>query len=182
EALTAAERTAARADPLNPPGTYRKAGPSLYHVSEKTNEEWIRKWLRSPRGFRPDTKMPHFFGLSTNNHAYLAEHAPAQADFPDAELYAIAYYLIRESKAYLQGKDRYRTDNLTRYEKNQADIKKEAELRQQLTAEGLRKEQRDKLQAELLAVALTDKKKKELDEVTNRLKFAGRYALLDKVL
>src|SRR5262249_39678720 len=124
----------------------------------------------------------HFFGLSTNNHTYLAEHAPAQADFPDAELYAIAYYLIRESKAYLQGKDRYRTDNLTRYEKYQAAIKREAELRQQLTVEGLSKEERDKLQAELLAVALTDKKKKELDEVTNRLKFAGRYALLDKVL
>src|SRR5262249_24548519 len=172
EALTAAERTAARADPLNPPGTYRKTGPSLYHLSEKTNEEWIRKWLRSPRAFRPDTKMPHFFGLSTNNHAYLAEQAPAQAEFPDAELYAIAYYLIGESKAYLKGKDRYRSDNRARYEKYQADIKKEAELRQ------LSKEERDKLQAELLAVALTDKKKKELDEVTNRLKFAGRYALL----
>jgi mono/diheme cytochrome c family protein/cbb3-type cytochrome oxidase cytochrome c subunit len=182
EALTAAERTAARADPLNPPGTYRKVGPSLYHVSEKTNEEWIRKWLRSPRGFRPDTKMPHFFGLSTNNHDFLAKEAPQQADFPDAEIYAAAYYLVRESKAYLQGKDRYRADNLARYKKYQDDMKREAELRQQLAAEGLSKEEKDKLQADLLGVAITEKKKKELDEVTNRLKFAGRYALLDKVL
>ena len=26
-----------------------------------------RKWIKSPRGFRPDTKMPHFYGLSNNN-------------------------------------------------------------------------------------------------------------------
>ncbi|HMF14803.1 MAG TPA: c-type cytochrome, partial [Gemmataceae bacterium] len=183
EALTAAERTVARNDPLNPPGTYRKVGPSLYHVSEKTNEEWMRKWLRSPRGFRPDTKMPHFFGLSTNNHDYLAREAPNQADFPDAEIYAAAYYLVRESKAYLEGKDRYRSDNLLRYNKYRDDIKREAELRQQLAAaDGLSKEEKDKLQDEILGVALTDKKKKELDEVTNRLNFAGRYALLAKVL
>jgi mono/diheme cytochrome c family protein len=183
EALTAAERTAARADPLNPPGTYRKVGPSLYHISEKTNEEWIRKWLRSPRGFRLDTKMPHFFGLSTNSHDYLAEHAPDQKDFPDAEIYAAAYYLVRESNAYLEGKDRYRSDNLARYKTYQSDMKREAELRQQLAAaDGLSKEEKDKLQDEILRVALTEKKKKELDEVTNRLKFAGRYALLAKVL
>src|SRR5207248_8612832 len=87
-----------------------------------------------------------------------------------------------ESKSYLEGKDRYRSDNLMRDKKYQDDEKREKELRQQLAAEGLSKEERDKLQADLLNVALTEKKKKELDEVNNRLKMAGRYALLDKVL
>jgi mono/diheme cytochrome c family protein len=182
EALTPAERTAARADVLNPPGTFRKVGPSLYHLAEKTNEEWVRKWLRSPRGFRPDTKMPHFFGLSTNHPDYLAKEAPEQKDFPDAEIYAIAHYLIRESAAYLEGKDRYRSDNFQRLEQYKKDQKREADLRQQLAGEGLGEDERRKLQAELLELALTEKKKKELDEVTNRLKMAGRYALLDKVL
>ena len=47
----------------NPPGDYRKVGPSLFRVAEKTNPEWTLKWLRAPREFRPDTKMPHFYGL-----------------------------------------------------------------------------------------------------------------------
>ncbi len=182
EALTAAERAVAQADPLNPPGTMRKVGPSLYHLGEKTNEEWVRKWLASPRGFRPDTKMPHFFGLSTNNHEYLLREGTGQENYPNAEIYAIAYYLMQESKAYLKGQDHYRADNLERYKKYEADRKREAELRKQLAAEGLDEGERSKLQAELLQVVLTEKGKKELEEITNRLKIAGRYALLEAVL
>src|SRR5262249_22425220 len=132
EALTAAERTAARSDPLNPPGTMRKVGPSLYHLSEKTNEKWVGEWLSSRRGFRPDTKMPHFFGLSTNSHEYLAREAPGQEDFPNAEIHAIAYYLISESRKYLDGNDTYRRDNLKRYEGLIARQKREEELRKSL--------------------------------------------------
>jgi mono/diheme cytochrome c family protein len=182
EALTAAERAAARSDPLNPPGTMRKPGPSLYRLSEKTNEKWVREWIHSPRGFRPDTKMPHFFGLSTNNHNYLAKEGAGQEEFPNAELYAIAYYLMTESKRYLDGNDTMRADNLRRYNEYLARQNQEEKLRKQLADGGLEVDARKEAEQELLKVALTEKDKKELGEIDARLKTAGRYALLPKVL
>ena len=41
----------------------RKAGPSLTRVSAKLQPEWVEKWVRDPRGFRPSTKMPKIFDL-----------------------------------------------------------------------------------------------------------------------
>ncbi|MGH7224023.1 MAG: c-type cytochrome, partial [Gemmataceae bacterium] len=98
--LTPAEQDKAKADPLNPPGQYRKAGPSLRRLAEKTNQEWVRKWIHSPRGFRPDTKMPHFYGLSNNSPDVLPDK---QKRFPDTEIAGIAYYLLAESKGNLTG-------------------------------------------------------------------------------
>jgi mono/diheme cytochrome c family protein len=109
ESLTPEERAKVTADPLNPPGTMRKVGPSLRRLAEKTNEKWVRRWLESPRGFRPDTKMPQFYNLSTNSPEVLRNHpnleVQKQADFPDAEIHGIAYYLLRESKDYLENKE-----------------------------------------------------------------------------
>jgi mono/diheme cytochrome c family protein len=114
EAYTPAERAKMTADPLNPPGTMRKVGPSLYRISEKTNQAWARKWIQAPRNFRPTTKMPHFYGLSNDSPEWLPDD---QKGFPDAEIAAIAYYLFRESGDYLKvkmvngrpkGQDKYR--------------------------------------------------------------------------
>jgi cytochrome c2 len=103
--LSASDQDKARSDPLNPPGTYRKVGPSLRRIAEKTNQEWARKWIQAPRDFRPDTKMPHFYGLSNNSRAS-AEGLPVdQQKFPTTEIHAIAYYLFAESKGALEGKD-----------------------------------------------------------------------------
>jgi mono/diheme cytochrome c family protein len=118
--LTPAEQDKLKGDTLNPPGTYRKVGPSLRRLAEKTNPEWTRKWIASPRGFREDTKMPHFYGLSTNSRDALKKEREdwekatgkkdpvPQDDFPDAEIHAIAYYLFAESQAHLKGEDTYR--------------------------------------------------------------------------
>ncbi len=65
--MTPSEQDKIKSDTLNPPGAYRKVGPSLRRITEKTNQEWTRKWISSPRGFREDTKMPHFYNLSTNS-------------------------------------------------------------------------------------------------------------------
>jgi cbb3-type cytochrome oxidase cytochrome c subunit len=105
DAYTPNERAKLTSDPLNPVGTMRKLGPSLYRITEKTNQEWTRKWVRAPRYFRPTTKMPHFYGLSNNLPDVLPED---QKDFPNAEIHSIAYYLFQESKDYLAGKDKYR--------------------------------------------------------------------------
>jgi mono/diheme cytochrome c family protein len=146
--LSPEERAKANADPLNPPGVQRKVGPSLYRINEKTNEKWARSWLNDPRGFRADTKMPHFYGLSTNSPDML----PAdQKEFPAAEVSSIISYIFDSSKDYLSGNDFYREFNLKR--------------RKELTAALTRQEP-----------PLTDfeKKKieKELSEVNDRLKYA----------
>lgn len=98
EDLTPAEANKIEFDAENPPGTLRKVGPSLYRLSEKTNAEWTAKWIRSPRGFRPDTKMPHFYGTSNTHPDALPNE---QKDFPDAEIRAAAYYLFKASEKYV---------------------------------------------------------------------------------
>jgi mono/diheme cytochrome c family protein len=99
ELLPAADRVRILGDKDNPPGTLRKVGPSLFRLTEKTNEEWTRKWIMSPRSFRPDTKMPHFYGLSNNRPDVLPEE---QKNFPNAEVASIAHFLFVESERYLQ--------------------------------------------------------------------------------
>ncbi|HYV34526.1 MAG TPA: c-type cytochrome, partial [Gemmataceae bacterium] len=97
--LTAAEKAKLFADPDNPPGTYRKVGPSLFRVTEKTNEAWAVKWIMAPREFRPDTKMPHYYGLSNNDAAALDK--TGQEKFPATEIHGIAHYLFKSSGQYL---------------------------------------------------------------------------------
>jgi cytochrome c2 len=45
------------------PGTLRKVGPSLRRASHKLTPEFMYDWIRQPSHFRPDTRMPQFFGL-----------------------------------------------------------------------------------------------------------------------
>ncbi len=71
----------------------RKVGPNLEHVGEKVSKDWLVKWIKNPHAFRPDSRMPRFYGL-TNNHS--VRDQPKN----DAEIHAIAHYLIaRTSKA-----------------------------------------------------------------------------------
>ncbi len=98
ESLTPADRAKRLADPANPPGNQRKVGPSLYRIAEKTNDEWAAKWIKAPRVFRPDTKMPHFYEQANN----VAEALPEdQKQFPDAEVRAMTHYLFAKSQAHL---------------------------------------------------------------------------------
>jgi cytochrome c2 len=144
EAYTPTEQTKMLSDPLNPPGTMRKVGPSLYRISEKTNETWARKWIRAPRNFRPTTKMPHFYGLSNDS----PETLPAeQKDFPNTEIASIAYYLFQESRDYLdvrivngqlKGHDKYRRalegrrDELLEQKRNNLASEKDLRLLEEL--------------------------------------------------
>ncbi|MFL5329556.1 MAG: c-type cytochrome [Gemmataceae bacterium] len=98
ESLSPSERTKRLADAANPPGTLRKVGPSLFRVAEKTNEDWAMKWIKAPRAFKPDTKMPHFY-MQANN---VDEALPSeQKKFPDAEIRAITHYIFTKSKQHL---------------------------------------------------------------------------------
>jgi cbb3-type cytochrome oxidase cytochrome c subunit/mono/diheme cytochrome c family protein len=155
--LSAAEQEKAKSDPLNPPGTFRKVGPSLRRIAEKTNQEWVRKWINLPRGFRPDTRMPHFYNLSTNtpppqfndpNAPKPMEELPeGQARFPAIEINSIAAYLFMESRGELRGID-----------------VEQPEYRQ------------NALHDLLLAGPLSEPLRKELEEVSARLVAAAKAA------
>ena len=99
------DRAKLTADSSNPPGNMRKVGPSLRRISEKTNEDWASKWINRPRDFRPNTKMPHFYNLSNNNAEAL--QGTGQEAFPPTEVHAIAFYLFRRSKGYLDDLKEY---------------------------------------------------------------------------
>lgn len=100
------ERVKAENDPDNRPGTMRKVGPALSRVSEKLTEEFVKKWIASPRSFRTDTKMPHYYGLSTNNEEFLKVNAPGQEKFPNTEIASIGHFLMKTSKDYLSAADK----------------------------------------------------------------------------
>ena len=98
DALSPAERVKRLADTANPPGTLRKVGPSLTRVAEKTNPEWAMKWIKAPRAFKPDTKMPHFYLQANNVDEALP---PDQKKFPDAEIRAVTHYLFAQSQKHI---------------------------------------------------------------------------------
>ncbi len=78
-----------------PPGTLRKVGPSLREVAGRLEAVFLDNWIRNPAVFRPDTRMPRFYGL----HAYL--EGPSLADakrFEAVELRAITDYLLAASR------------------------------------------------------------------------------------
>jgi cytochrome c2 len=79
------------------PGTLRKVGPSLRHLASKVDAEWLHSWVRKPSDFRPDTKMPQFFGL----HDHLATETAAQTKTWEAvEIRGISSYLMTQSQPF----------------------------------------------------------------------------------
>jgi cbb3-type cytochrome oxidase cytochrome c subunit len=68
----------------------RQVGPNLSHIAAKDAKEWVLKWITNPHAFRPDSRMPRFYGLTNNN---------AKEDWPKnfAEIHAITHYLYTKS-------------------------------------------------------------------------------------
>ncbi len=77
------------------PGTLRKVGPSLRYVSSKVGEKFLNSWLSDPTQFRPDTRMPKFFGL----HDHLPSGDIAEKYEP-VEIQAITAYLLNKSESF----------------------------------------------------------------------------------
>jgi len=72
---------------------FRKLGPDLTRLAAKTDEEWTTKWLKAPRKFRNDTKMPQFFDLSNTG-------SPEDIEKSNAEIEGIAAYLFKNSEEF----------------------------------------------------------------------------------
>jgi cytochrome c2 len=127
-ALSPTDRAKALSDPLNPPGDLRKVGPSLLRLAEKTDEEWVRRWVKSPRGFRESTKMPHFYGQSNNRSDVLPDD---QKKYPDTEIHAIAHYLLAKSSLNIDELKKYHSE---KPDARQADAAQVARLNTEIAA------------------------------------------------
>lgn len=67
-----------------------KVGPNLNHVQSKLEQEWIVRWLRNPKEFRPSTKMPRIFHLSNTSD-------PESTEKNNTAIAGIAAYLMKNS-------------------------------------------------------------------------------------
>lgn len=133
--LSPAEKAKVLANPNDPPGQLRKNGPGLRRVAEKSDVDWIAKWVRSPRSLRPETRMPHFFGQHNNHPGQLSDTMEgnsqlpeSQKGFPDAEIRGMAFYLVHASKSYLR-------DLHELHARGPAEISRALELRQTFARE-----------------------------------------------
>jgi mono/diheme cytochrome c family protein len=71
----------------------RKVGPSLAHVASKVDSTFLYAWIWSPKGFRPSTRMPHFFGQPNNSSAESRPRA-------EQEVRGIVAYLLEKSTPF----------------------------------------------------------------------------------
>lgn len=79
------------------PGKLRRVGPSLRHLASKVDDAWLYSWLRKPTDFRPDSKMPQFFGL--HDHLELETKEETQ-HFEAIEIRGIRAYLTGKSQPF----------------------------------------------------------------------------------
>ncbi len=68
----------------------RQVGPNLSHIAAKDSKDWVAKWIANPHAFRPDSRMPRFYGVSNNDK-------PEDQPKNNAEIYAITHYLFAKS-------------------------------------------------------------------------------------
>jgi mono/diheme cytochrome c family protein len=54
-------------------GSYRQFGPNLAGVGSKVSRDWIYHWIRDPKAWAPDTKMPNL-RLTHQDALDIAEH------------------------------------------------------------------------------------------------------------
>jgi len=83
-----------------------KVGPPLDEIATKTTKDWALRWVRNPKDFRPDTRMPRFFGLSNNSHNFRYRFSDTGTfddvnglAWSDAEIYAIVEWIWDESSS-----------------------------------------------------------------------------------
>ncbi len=67
----------------------RKIGPDLTKIATKTNEDFIYRWIKEPKAFRP-TRMPQSWDIRVNETA-------EQKARNDAEANAVTTYIVEKS-------------------------------------------------------------------------------------
>lgn len=70
-----------------------KVAPPLTRITSKTSADWMARWIKNPKAFRPSTRMPRLFGLS--NH-----QKEGDAEREDAEILGIVAYLTSKATEF----------------------------------------------------------------------------------
>jgi cbb3-type cytochrome oxidase cytochrome c subunit len=70
-----------------------KVAPRLTRITSKTGTDWIGRWIKNPKAFRPSTRMPRFFGLPNNQ-------GPGDAEREDAEITGVVAYLADKAEKF----------------------------------------------------------------------------------
>jgi cytochrome c2 len=84
-------------------GQRAKQGPPLDPLASKTTREFALKWVRNPKDFREETRMPRFWGLSNNSHRFrfrFAQDGYQDVDgiaWGESEVYSIVEWMFEES-------------------------------------------------------------------------------------
>jgi len=78
---------------MEPFKDHAKRGPDLGKIASKANKDWLFRWIKDPKGFRPTTWMPAFFNQTNSND-------PEAVKRNDQEIHAIAHYLRTNSQSY----------------------------------------------------------------------------------
>ena len=80
-------------------------GPNLSKINTKTTKEWAMKWIKSPKSFRHNSRMPSFFGQENNSD-------PNSIKRNDTEIFTMVEYLFnnnskatKHSKKYIGNKE-----------------------------------------------------------------------------
>jgi len=103
-----------------------KVGPQLNEIAVKTDKRWARKWIRNPKNFRNDTRMPRFWGLANNSHSFPYRFASKGysdvngEEWAEAEIYSIIEWIWDESAK--------RTGEVERLDLSMADAKRGEQL------------------------------------------------------
>jgi len=77
----------------------RKAGPDLSRINEKVNKKWAGNWIKDPRSFRHNTRMPSFFNQENNSD-------PESIKRNDTEIATIVEYLFQNGEKKNTNNDR----------------------------------------------------------------------------
>jgi hypothetical protein len=93
-------RTAAVLRDVESPGSLRKPGPTLRYVRSKLDPVFTFDWTANPRNFRPDTRMPRFFGL-WNHLDEEPESKHLAQDLEPIEIHGIVQFLNAYSQSFV---------------------------------------------------------------------------------
>jgi len=94
----------------------KKIGPDLRRITSKIPDKaWAYHWIQDPQGFRPDTRMPSFFGQSNNSDAESLKRS-------EQEILAMMEYLYHHSEPYEMDTDNVAQGNIRKGEKLVASV------------------------------------------------------------
>ena len=68
-----------------------KVAPTLTRITAKTTPEWMARWIKNPKAFRPSTRMPRLFGLPNNQ-------GTGDPEREDAEVLGVVAYLADKAE------------------------------------------------------------------------------------